>query len=63
MQNALEKMRIDVATFGMDDGQKQLFEFKGLKGVGADKIAEFEKLAGQLDKLVAELVNITRKLR
>jgi hypothetical protein len=40
-----------VSQFGLTDSQKGLLDFKGIKGIGADQIAQYKKIQGQLDAL------------
>lgn len=47
----LAGIRADVATFGLSDGQKKLFDFKALDGVRPEQVEEFTKLASELDRL------------
>ena len=48
--DTIEELRKQIATFGMSEGQKKLFDLKAL-GATPDQMAQAEKLVGQLSAL------------
>jgi hypothetical protein len=51
LTDPLDALKAEVGKFDMSDAQKGLFDFKQLKGVTSDQVAEYTKLAGKLDEL------------
>jgi hypothetical protein len=49
VKEAMEKMRKEVAQFGMTDAQKRAADFAALPGVKPPQVAEFKALSNQLD--------------